>query len=82
MTPERLTALAERLESEWRRRTPPQSIYDALPESRVTFSDLADWYAKTYHEPLHALARRDLAAVLRPVFKRLRKEFPKERWGK
>jgi hypothetical protein len=76
----RLHAYVQEFERLWRSRTPSTSIYDALPGTRVTFSDMNDWYFRTYGEYLSATARLEITPALRPVFRRLRREFPQEQW--
>lgn len=80
LTPERLAELGEAYERIWRRRTPTTQISDIMARNRVTYSDLMDWYFTTYGEWLTPLDREPIAPVVAKVLKRLKREFPNERW--
>ncbi len=80
MTAERMQALLAAYERIFLERTPAVQVRHVLASQRVNFTDLADWYWREYAELLAPTERRNIAPALVPVIRRLRREFPKERW--
>lgn len=59
----------------FRERTPARDVREVLALQRVNFTDLLDKFPT-----LAATDRIDLAPRIKPVLRRLKREFPHERW--
>ena len=80
MSDDEITAAVAEYERLFRERTPARNVGHVLAVQRVNFTDIIDWYWHTYHKRLSPVARIDLAPAMAHVVKRLRREFPDERW--
>ena len=74
-----IAAYVVEFERRFRERTPAQDVLAALPEYRVGRSEMQTWWeAQGYVMTLDT--HLELHAALKPVFRRLKREFPDERW--
>jgi hypothetical protein len=70
----------EEVERRWRSRTPATNVLDIEPESRVNRAEMVLWARqKGYTLPIRD---DEFDRAVFSLFKRLRKEFPNEKWSK
>lgn len=74
-------AYVAELERRWRARTPAPDIEAVLPATRVGRSEMRAWFVERYGRPITFDEEMDLHPFVAAMFKRLRREFPTERWG-
>lgn len=72
--------LAAEYERLFRERTPARLPQHVLASSRVTFTDLADYWHRTHRVELSRLTQPQFSTEVEAVRRRLRREFPNERW--
>lgn len=75
MSPAEKKAIAEFIERTWRERTPAKSVMDVLAFQRVMYSDILNAFPH-----LGVFGREETVPIHNQVMKRLKKEFPDERW--
>ena len=69
-------------ERRWRARTPATTVDEVLPEFRVGRGELRRWVLETFQVEVEFEDLEPLNRALVPVFRRLRREFPGELWGR
>lgn len=81
MTPEQIQIVVNEIERRWRSRTPPQSVYDVSPGSRVNRSEIVTFCIDQGFGPPPILDDEYDKAIF-ALFAKLKKEFPNEQWDK
>ena len=67
-------------ETKWRSRVDTENPYDANPYTRVGRNEMADWCKSTGVKLDPLLDHKQIKPSLDRLFKRLKREFPGERW--
>ena len=76
---ERDAFLAE-LERRFRARTPSMDILSALAPYRVGRSEMRAWFDERFGRSLTFDEETGLQALVTRLYRRLKREFPQERW--
>lgn len=74
---DRLAEVMVYYEKLWRSRTPARNALDIMARQRVMYSDLLAKFPD-----LDALDRETIFPAAERLFKKLKREFPNERWDK
>lgn len=81
LTPEQEAAYVAEFERRFRERTPARDVMDVLPETRVGRGEMRTWFQDAFGRAVDIDDTIQLDAPLRKAFKRLRREFPEEKWS-
>lgn len=82
ITTEQIQIIVTEMERRWRKRTPPKSMYDALPGYRVVRSEMHSFGLENGIDVPLPGQDDDYDRAVMQLFDRLRKEFPDEKWDK
>lgn len=80
MTREQIAAYVAEVERRFRERTPARSIDEVLPEQRVGRGEMRRYMLEQFGVGLSLDDVEALAEPLLELFRRLRREFPGDRW--